>query len=163
MQQRGRVIAGLLLLAATGACERGAGELSQADRAAVQANIDSYSGTAVAANWDAWAQTITSDVFYSPPNLAPMNGREAVVTWVKTFPRIVSLTPTVEEMTGRGDMAFVRGAYTLVVELPDGSPMTEHGVFLVIHRRQPDGTWPYSSLMYHSTDPIPLAPAAATK
>ena len=161
MYRRRHLLAGFLLLAAIGACQREAMEISQADKAAVQATIDKYVETAIAANWDAWGQTLTSDVFYSPPNLAPMKGRDAAVAFGKTFPKIVSLTPSVHEITGRGDLAFARGSYTLVVTLPDGKPMTERGVFLEIHRRQPDGSWPYTHLIYHSSEPLPVALAPA--
>lgn len=159
MYRRPHLIACLVLLAMTGACKRETPDMSQADKAAVQATIDKYVQTAVTANWDAWGQTLTSDVFYSPPNLAPMNGRDAAVAWAKTFPKIMSLTSSVDEIAGRGDVAFARGSYTLTVTLPDGSPMADRGAFLGIHRRQPDGTWPYSDLIYHSTEPLPAPPA----
>ena len=163
MYRRLHLIVGLLLVALTGACQREAVEISQVDKAAIQATHDKYVQTAVAADWDAWGQTLTSDVFYSPPNLAPMKGRDAAVAWAKTFPKIVSLTLSVDEITGRGDLAFARGSYALVVTLPDGTSMTEHGAFLTVHQRQADGTWPYTHLIYHSTEPLPVAPAPTQK
>jgi len=163
MDHRRHFIAGLILLATIGGCQREPGELSAADKAAVQATIDKYAQAAVAADWDAWGRTLASDVTYSPPNVAPIKGRDAAVAWAKAFPKVVSLTPSVDEISGRSDIAFVRGSYTLVVTLPDGKPMTEKGAFLEIHQRQPDGSWPYTHLMYHSTDPLPAAPAPARK
>lgn len=158
-----RVITGLTLLVVLTACEREAPELSQADKEAVKAHIEKYRQAVLAADWDAWGRTLAADVFASPPNVAPMTGREAAVAWVKTFPKITGLTVNVDEVTGRGDLAYARGTYGLSLTLPDGSPMTERGSFLEVHRRQADGTWPYTHLMYHSTEPLPAAPPAGKK
>ena len=163
MHRRRQITMCLVALAAITACQPPVSELSEADKAAVQATIEKYRVAAVAAKWDEWGTTLTDDISYSPPNMAVMKGRAAVVAWAKTFPKIVNLAPKIDEISGRGDLAYVIGTYTLDVTLPDGKPMTEHGSFMEIHRRQADGSWPYTRLQYHSTDPLPAAPAPAKK
>lgn len=163
MRRFNRVIAAVWILVVLTACERGASELSQRDQDAVRAQINKYVQAALAADWDTWGTTLAADVYYSPPNLAPLAGRDAAVAWAKTFPKITGLTVNADEVTGRGDLAYARGTYALNVTLPDGSPMTERGSFLQVHRRQPDGTWPYTHAMYHSTDALPAPPPAKAK
>ena len=163
VQRSTRLMMTLPLLAGLAACQGSVPDLSAADKAAVQATLDKYAKAAVANDWDTWGTTLANDVFYSPPNLAPMTGRAAAVTWAKTFPKVVSLEPKVDEISGRGDLAYARGTYTLVVTMPDGSPMTDHGSFLEIHRKQADGSWPYTALEYHSTDPLPTPAATPPK
>lgn len=154
-----RVLFYFPLIALLAACQQQPAELSQADKDAVKAMVDKYVQAAIAADWDKWGTTLSDDIYYSPPNLAPMTGRQAVVVWAKTFPKITNLMVTVDVVAGRGDVAYARGSYTLNLVLPGGAAMTEHGTFLDIHRRGSDGTWPYTHLMYHSTDPVPVAPA----
>ncbi len=129
--------------------------LSQTDLAAVKAEVEKYRQAALAADWDAWGRTLVDEIYFSPPHMAPMTGRAAVVAWAKTFPTITDFTMTFDEVDGRDDIAYTRGRYALGLTLADGTAATEHGTFLEIHRRQADGTWPYTHLEFHSTDPLP--------
>ena len=158
-----RAVAGLTILVLVTGCAREAPELSQADQDAVKAHIEKYRLAVLAADWGAWGATLTADVTVSPPNVPPIAGREAAVAWVKTFPPISGFTVNVEEVTGRGDLAFARGTYELKMTLPDGSTATDRGAFLEVHRRQSDGTWPYTRLMHHSTEPLPTVPVPPKK
>jgi ketosteroid isomerase-like protein len=135
--------------------------LDQTDVNSVKAQIDRYVQAFLNGDWDAWGRTLTADVFYSPPNQAPINSREAAVAWAKTLPKIKRFTVDLQEVTGDGDLAYARGRYTLELSLPDGAPAIERGAFLEVHRRQADGAWPYSHAMWHSTDPVPALAASA--
>ena len=134
--------------------------LTQAEVNVVRAQIDKYVEAVLAADWDAWANTLAPTVSVSPPNVGPITGREAAIAWLKTFPKIVRFTVDVDEVSGHGEVAYARGTYGLHMTLPDGSPVTDRGAFLEIHQRQADGTWPYTHLMFHSTEPIPAAATA---
>lgn len=157
MRQHRRLILALLLATFVAACQR-ATEFSSADEAAIRATIDEYVRAALAADWPAWGKTLGNDVVYMPPNHAPLIGREAAVAFAKTFPKLTSFTVTVEDVSGRGDLAYARGKYSFAGTLPDGSNVSENGSFLEVHRRQPDGTWPYTHAIWHSDAP-PLSSA----
>lgn len=163
MSPSSKFVAAIAFLFTLTACAATAPGLSEADKTAVRAVIDTYVKHANANDWDAWGATLAEDVVFSPPNLAPLKGRAAVVAWAKTFPKVNSLVANVEEVDGRGDVAYTRGTYSQSVVLPDGTPMTEKGTFLEVHRKQADGSWPYTHLMFHSTDPLPPPPPAAVK
>ncbi|MEO6526354.1 MAG: nuclear transport factor 2 family protein [Gemmatimonadaceae bacterium] len=151
----------LSLLAVAAACQRQEMSLSQADKDGIKAQVEKYRQAALAADWDAWGSTLANDVIVSPAHMAPMTGRAAAVAWVRTFPKLTNFTVNFDEIDGRGDLAYTRGTYTLEMALADGSPATEHGTFLEIHRRQADGTWPYTRLAFHSTDPLAAAAPAS--
>jgi hypothetical protein len=77
VHRRRYLIASLVLVTSTVACQREAMEISQADKAAVQATTEA-----------------------------------AAVAWAKTRPKIVSLSPTVDEITGVVTL-HLRAAHTL--------------------------------------------------
>src|SRR5262247_2029043 len=135
--------------------------LDQTDVNSVKAQIDRYVQAALDGDWDAWGKTLTADVFYSPPNQAPINSREAALAWAKTFLKIKRFTVDIQEVISDGDLAYARGTYALELSLPDGSPAIERGAFLEVHRRQADGAWLYSHAMWHSTEPVPALAASA--
>jgi uncharacterized protein (TIGR02246 family) len=57
-----------------------------------------------------------------------------------------------------GDMAYETGHYTLSVTGPDKKPMTQPGNFVVVWRKQADGTWKVAV-----DAPVSDPPAAAAK
>lgn len=154
---------GLTLLAFLAGCQPAATpELSSADVAAVRATIDTYAKTALAGDWDAWGKTLATDVVYMPPNQPPLLGRDAAVAFGKSFPKITSMSITPEDITGRADLAYVRGKYSYSAALPDGTAVSESGVFLEIHRRQADGSWPYTQAIWHADSPPAPPPVPGT-
>jgi ketosteroid isomerase-like protein len=54
-----------------------------------------------------------------------------------------------------GDVAIEEGRWEL--RAAADSPVVDAGKFLIVHRRQPDGTWKYALDMFNSS----LAPASA--
>lgn len=150
----------LVLAASLAACNQAPTPLSDSDVATIRANIEAYASAALAGDWDGWGQTLADDIVYMPPNQPPVIGRAAAVTFLKTFPTISSVTLTPDEIAGSGDLAYARGRYSVATTSPDGSTSTESGSFLEVHRRQPDGAWLYTHVMWHSDSPA-AAPDAA--
>jgi ketosteroid isomerase-like protein len=136
--------------------------LSNEDVTAIRANIDAYVSALRAADWDGWGKTLSPDVVVMPPNNAPLVGRDAAVAYIKTFPKITALTVKPAEVTGQGDLAYVHGTYALSMILPNGSSANDSGSFLEITRRQSDGTWLSSRLIWHP-DAAPGTPPEANK
>lgn len=163
MRATNHAITGLTLIVLLTACAGEAPELSQVDQDAVKAHIEKYRQAVLAADWATWGNTLAADVIVLPANAPPVAGRDAALAWVKTFPPITGFIVNVQEVVGRGNLAFARGTYELSMRLPDSSTVTDRGVFLEVHQRQADGTWPYTRLMHHSTEPLPTAPVAATR
>lgn len=161
MLRREEIIAGLALVIAVAACQQPAPTgLTDADKDAVRAQIEKYRQAVLAADWPAWGNTLASDVFYSPPNMTPIRGRDAAVAWANTLPKFISFTVQLDDISGSGDIAYVRGTYSYEVELPDGTHAADEGTFLDVHRRAADRTWPYTNVLWHSNLAAPTSPAA---
>jgi ketosteroid isomerase-like protein len=135
--------------------------LSDGDVTAIRANIDAYVKSLLASDWDAWGKTLLPDAVVMPPNHAPLAGRDAAVAYIKTFPKLTALTPHPDEVTGEGDLAYVRGTYVLSMIFPNGSSASDSGSVVSIHRRQSDGTWLFSQLIWHPDAAPGTAPGAA--
>jgi ketosteroid isomerase-like protein len=85
------------------------------------------------------AATFTEDAVLQFPT-ARYEGRPAILKWLETTqPWRPARELHIDEIRGRGDMAFVMGHSTVT---PDdgGSPIVV-GRYLDIRLRQPDGTW----------------------
>ena len=157
--------ASLMLAFPLVACEKGeAKELAftPQDSAAVRVAVEKWRTTLLAQNFNGWGTTVTSDVVMYPPNQDPTIGRDAAVAYVKAYPKVTMFDIVVDELGGRGDLAYDRGTYTTTAIGPNGAEINDRGSFLSTFRRQADGTWPHSRVMWHSDMPLPAAPAAPT-
>ena len=127
--------------------------LTSADERAIRDQMEKYRRAALAADWDAWGATLAENVVISPAGTAPQRGRAAAVAWGEGFPPLEKFTVDIEEIDGEGDFACVRGTYELEMTTPDGGRFGERGMFLDVHRRTADGSWPYTHAMFHSIEP----------
>ncbi len=137
------------------ACQAPVNEFTDEDADAIRAQIEAYVSSSLAADWDAWGNTMSSDVVCFPPNQAPLVGREAVLAWVREFPSLTRFTAPADEVSGNGDLAYAHGTYSFTATLPDGSSLSEGGSYVNVFRRQPDGSWLYTLNIWHSNSPAP--------
>jgi ketosteroid isomerase-like protein len=142
------------------ACGGASASLSDQDVAAVKAQMDKYMKTALATDWDAWGSTLTDDCVTMPPNSPPLMNRAAAVAFLKSFPKLTSFTTNTTEVSGRGDMAYAVGTFAIAFTLPGGSTTTDKGSFLDVFRKQSDGSWLFSRVMWHSDALLPEQAAA---
>ena len=75
------------------------------------------------------------NAIYMPPSLAPLEGRRAIGELAKAHPW-EHLTETPAEIDGRGDLAFVRGAWSITL---NGKPVA--GNYIEVWQKQPDSAW----------------------
>jgi ketosteroid isomerase-like protein len=88
-----------------------------------------------ARNTDALLQLIADDAVYMPPGIAPLQGRKAIEELAKAHPW-EHLSETPAEIDGRGDLAFVRGAWSITM---NGKPVA--GYYMEVWQKRPDGAW----------------------
>lgn len=151
----------LLLLPALylAACRpAGPADLTDADRAAIRSVTDSFSARMVAGNFDGLMPLYTADAALLPPNAPTVRGREAIKTFIASFPPVKSLRLTIDTIAGAGDFAYARGRY--LIQFTDSMIPADSGKFLETRRKQADGSWPYETDMW-SSDITPPAPAPA--
>lgn len=161
MRTRPNLPAALFLLGTLAACQSAPAPapagLSEKDVSDIKATVDRWVNDFVTNQRDSVANLMTADLVMLPPNTKPLEGRDAAMGYLKAYPPIAQFTVTTAEVVGLGDLAYVRGTYSIDVTLPAG-PAHEEGTFLEIHRKQSDGSWPYARLIWHATAP-PAAPA----
>lgn len=162
MKTRATLLAVLALALAGTGCQPPAqevAELSEEDRAALEGIMQEYARSALAGDMDAWAGLWAEDGVEMNPNVPAIVGREAIRdnTAALTF---TDFTVSVDEVDGRGDLAYVRGTFSVTVEgMPE--PRSEDGKYLTVFRKSPDGTWLIAIDCWNSDLPLPEGSAGA--
>jgi ketosteroid isomerase-like protein len=128
--------------------------LREEDLAAIRGVIEQDAAAVRRSDWDAAAHMFTDDAIRFPPHHAPIRGRAAMLAWLQTFPPIQEFDITADEIVGCDDVAFVRGRYMLTAAAAPGSPpMTDRGNYMELLRKQPDGSWLWTTDMIASELP----------
>ena len=149
----------LLMAAGTIACAGSTpAALSAADVDAIRAASAAYTQAAVAKDWRAWAGFFADDGMFLPPNTPLRTGRSEIEAWGRSFPPMRDLTIEPQEIEGRGDLAYARGRYSLVLTIPNQPEQPDTGKYLEIWRKQADGSWKLFRDTFNSDVPL-AAPA----
>lgn len=156
MRQWGQLVLVLMSVTALAGCQGNTpdGELSSADIAAIRATTERWQNAVRAGDWEAAAATFTQDAILRFPDAAH-EGRPAILKYFQAQqPWPANRTTHIDEIRGRGDMAFVAGHATVT---PDGggAPVVV-GRYLDIRLRQADGTWLfYRDMVSPVPQPVP--------
>jgi ketosteroid isomerase-like protein len=104
-----------------------------------------------AKDWKGLSEMYVEDAVVMQPNRPPLAGRRAIHDFWAAMPPIAELRFQDDGIDGEGNTAYVYGRYWLTFDLP-GSP-TDHGKYLDVRKRQPDGTWKYIAEAANSSVP----------
>lgn len=138
-------------VAPVAACQPTAADLSEQDVAALEQVIDDVTSTLLEGDYATWAGLFAEDAVIYSPNASAVRGREALRSWVSTFPPIQELAFVDREIWGQGDYAFALSGYTFSVE---GSP-PDIGKQLWVFQRIDGSSWEVKALSYNSDLPVP--------
>ncbi|MFW6192198.1 MAG: YybH family protein [Gemmatimonadota bacterium] len=130
--------------------------LSQADRDAVRQADEELQEAVVRSDWDAVAEQYVEDAYLAPPDAGPVQGRREIRNYfVSTLASVSEFELEPRSVEGEGDLAYVRGRWSLSARVPDadGDTLTvaDEGTYAVIRRRQDDGRWLIVEDLVHST------------
>ena len=146
------IVPGLILLLA--ACRVAPPDLSDDDKASIRAATDSFVANARARRDSANALLYTENGSLMPPNTGIAEGRAAIRASLAGMPPMSDFTLTPIEIDGRGDLAYVRGTYSFKIVGTDGHQVGEdHGKYVEIRRKQPDGKWLIVADIFNSDVP----------
>jgi uncharacterized protein (TIGR02246 family) len=145
----------LCLLVGSAAASAQPGALAGNDVAAIRAASNVAENAANSANWTAWANIYGDNALFFPPNAKPLSGRAAIEAWMRAYPPVKNVRLEPLEIEGRGDLAVVRGRYSLVVVAPNQPERADSGNYLEIWRRQNDGAWKITRDIFNSSLPLP--------
>ena len=149
----------VLVLFAGAACQSGAASvpgLSDADRDALRQNEDAFAKAANSQNFAAAASMYAIEASIMPPNGGAVNGRDAIQKWMASFPPMSDFKLDIVEMDGRGDLAYIRGNYSLKMTPPGAASTADRGKFIEIWRKQPDGSWKIKCDIFNSDLPAAM-------
>jgi len=117
--------------------------LSSEDMAAIRRVSEEFARLMVAGDFNAIAQLYAEDAVLMPPHHPAVRGRKGIREWMTGLPPVSRFKLDIEQIEARADLAYVRGAFLMVLQ-PEGAPgpVEEVGKSVEIRKRQPDGSWP---------------------
>ncbi len=136
------------------ACAGGAASLSDADIAAIEEVSESFAAAANANDWGGVAALYTEDAVLMPPNGPAVQGRADIEAFFAAFPPFSGFTLNPVEIDGRGDLAFVRGTFSMTIEMEGMPAVQETGKYIEIRRKQEDGSWLLAVDTFNSDTPL---------
>ncbi len=130
-----------------------AAPLSSADEAAIRQSTADFVRAALANDADAIANLYTEDAVLMFPNEPAYVGREAIRNRFAADTHL-ALTLPIDDVDGRGDLAYARGTFTYRFQQGgEGDPMDDAGKWIILLRKQADGSWLTIADMYNSDLP----------
>lgn len=130
----------------------------------VKKGHEAYLAAMRANDADAFARVVAPDAVFSPPNILPLIGREAVRAWFRSGAermRTVGITVEDRNVIVAGAHAVEEGTFVwTVVPAAGGAPVVERGRFNATWQRQSDGEWKVLRHIWNSSLPLPAGDSA---
>jgi uncharacterized protein (TIGR02246 family) len=160
-----RWTAASLLIVATAACEAGgrssepsATATAEQDRIGINKTRSEYVTAWKAGDADQLAILYTTDAVVLYPHQPAVVGRSAILAYFKSFFAEFAQEDfdlTSAEIEIAGPWAFDRGTFRWRgVPRAGGDPVDDHGKYLVVLQKQPDGSWKVARDMDNSDRPL---------
>jgi ketosteroid isomerase-like protein len=92
------------------------------------------------------------DAVLMPPNHALVEGPANIQGFLQGLmdSGLTSIKLETTTIASAGDLAYGRGRYTLSLSPPGGEPIQHVGKYIVVYRRQPNGSWRAVSDIFNS-------------
>jgi ketosteroid isomerase-like protein len=116
--------------------------LTAQDSVALRKIADRDAPIVLARDWDALAAEYAEDAVRMPPNGSAVQGRDAIRQMLQQMPPISAFTFRLVDLRGEGNLAYMRGAWSITVAPPGApKPVSDSGKILVVLRKEPTGSW----------------------
>lgn len=160
---RRNLAATIVTLVFVSACGGAAAHDPAADAAAIGKVRDSYASAFKAGDAGALAALYTADAQVMNNLQATVTGTQGIEAANKNLADLASrdIVVTPEKTDISGDMAYDRGTYKMTLTPKTGAPTVEEGRYLVVLKRQPDGSWKVAENIGNLAAAPVAAPAAA--
>jgi ketosteroid isomerase-like protein len=165
---KGGILSILIGLAAClAACEQQQPQVPPQTPAAEEAalrDVDlQWSKAAGAKSVNEFIAFFADDAAVFAPNMPAMTSKEAVQRWMSGLMAnpgyALSWQPTKAGVSSGGDLGYTMGTYELTLNGPKGKPVTDHGKYLTLWKKQADGGWKVLADTFNSD--LPAEGAAA--
>ena len=96
------------------------------------------------------ASIFADDAIRMQPGRPSILGREAIQKWIASLPEIIDFEISIDEIDGYADLAYMKGDYSITVKLnSEPNPISENGKYVEIFRKQQNGDWKVTILIYN--------------
>jgi ketosteroid isomerase-like protein len=128
--------------------------------AAIKAH-DVLEGSYKNSDCNAMVANAASDAVIEPPNTASANGIDGIKNWCTGMfgqMKTKSLEVSSKDMDVSGDIAVDRGDYDwTLTPAKGGADVKAKGRYITIWKRQSDGSWKWTRLIWNSSEAMPKA------
>jgi uncharacterized protein (TIGR02246 family) len=157
--------AALALLQLTASCGPATPPDNRAADVSALRDLDAqWAKTAATNDVDATVAYYSDDASLLPANAPIVTGKQAIrAAWAAILAPGVSLSWSADkvEAARSSDLAYMTGSYTMSTkESLNKAPVTEHGKYVEVWKKQADGKWKVVADIFNSDAPL-SAPAAA--
>jgi len=153
-----RMILPLMLFAVAACQQSGVATLTDEDIAALSDLGPAHTEAVLAGDFDAVVAMYTEDAQWLAPDAPALEGRAAIraVVGPAQGRTLQDFTITSAEIDGYGDLAFDRGTWSQTF-ITEGAtePVTVTGKYVVISRKQDDGSWLVAVDIWNADAPRP--------
>lgn len=152
-----RFVLAAFALTVLAACQPEVVPLSDEDVAAVRGIGTSYAQAVLAEDAGSVAALYAEDGVEMPPDAHSIEGRAAIqASYEVVGPTPHEFTLTSVEIDGWGETAVDRGNWHWVATPEDSTEqITLTGKYIAIARKQEDGSWLWSAVIYNGDMPLP--------
>jgi uncharacterized protein (TIGR02246 family) len=134
---------------------------SAADTKAIEQNLrdldDQWSTAAGAKDLEKTVSFYSEDAVVMPPNASAATSKEAIrKVWQDLLGSpglVISWKTTKVEVAKSGDLACLSGSYDLTMNDASGKPVNDHGKYVEVWEKQPDGKWKCGTDIWNSDLP----------
>lgn len=131
--------------------------LTDEDISAIQALERRHKSQAIGKDFDSMAEDIAEDFIVWAPNQPDVAGKSGLREWQRAWEGVAfdSYELLVEEIMGCGDLAFVKGSYSMAFTPEGGTgPIEDSGRWIHLLRKTPEGHWVIMRDMFNSERPL---------
>ena len=149
------IVATLLVLAISGCAPQ---VDVAADEAAIRSALDvGMLGAAKEKSVEGVLVYYTDDASMLPPDAPIASGKEAIrAVWTQLLANPdVSWQTTRVEVSSASDLAYATGTYEITVDASEDNPVSEIGKWVVVLKKQSDGTWKQIVGIFNTDQPVP--------
>ena len=126
-------------------------QLQPDDAAQIRATIAPFTRTCLARDWDTFLTMCTDDIVISGPGEPKATG-EALRPWLENFHVQTEFTWDFDRLQVDGDLAVGSGSGSMTIEV-EGEEVSSNFDFTDVLRKDQDGTWLYSSIIFNTNEP----------
>ncbi len=152
------LVVGGVMSGAFVACQPGTAGLADADKAAIRKVGEDSIKIAVSPKPDFGEYVklyYAEDATVLAANMPPIQGRPALQAFFASFPPMSDFKFDIVDIDGRGDLAYVRGNYSLTLSPPGAPPITDRGKYVEVWKKGADGAWKATYDSFSSDLPVP--------